>query len=112
MFNTYIKLSLRSLLKNKAFTIINILGLAIGLTCCLLITMYLYKELSYDKHHALAERVYQLGTASTQEGKTTRFATTPAPLAPTMAQEFPEIAGFTRLMKAFEDDKTLFQFTS
>ena len=112
MIRTYIRLALRSLLKNKAFAFINVFGLATGLTCCLLISMYIFQELSYDKHHAAGDRVYQIGTASTHEGVIKRYSTTPAPLAPTMQQEYPEVEGFTRLMKAFEDDKTLFQYTT
>jgi putative ABC transport system permease protein len=110
MFTNYIKLAFRSLRKNKAFTLINIFGLAIGLTCCMLISMYLYKEFSYDKHQKLGDRLYQVGTLSIQEGKESRYSTTPAPLAPTMQKEFPEIESTTRLLKLFQDDKTLFQY--
>ena len=112
MIKTYIKLAFRSLLKNKVFSFINMFGLATGLTCCLLISMYIYQELSYDKHHKTGDRVYQLGSAYTQDGVLKRTATTPAPLAPTMKQDFPEVESFTRIMKAFEDDKTLFQYTT
>src|SRR5437868_8447952 len=98
MLKTYIKLAFRSLVKNKTFTLINIFGLAIGLTCCMLISMYLYKEFGYDKHQKLGDRLYQLGTVSIQEGKESRYGTTPAPMAPTMKQEFPEIESTTRLL--------------
>src|SRR3954469_17418589 len=110
MLKTYLKLAYRGLRKNKAFSFINIFGLATGLTCCLLISMYLMKEFSYDAHQELGSRLYQLATISIDEGKETRFATTPAPMAPTMKQEFPEIASTTRIMKTFQDDKTLFQY--
>jgi putative ABC transport system permease protein len=110
MLKTYLKLAYRGLLKNKAFSFINIFGLATGLTCCLLISMYLMKEFSYDAQQKLGNRLYQLATISIDEGKQTRYATTPAPMAPTMKQEFPEIESTTRIMKAFQDDKTLFQY--
>jgi putative ABC transport system permease protein len=110
MIKTYIKLALRSLLKNKAFSFINIFGLATGLTCCLLISLYIYHELSYDTHQALSNRLYQLGTLSIKEGKEERHGRTPAPMAKAMQQEFPEIEKTARLMKAFQDDKTLFQY--
>lgn len=111
MFRSYIKIAFRNLIKNKAFSFINVFGLATGLTCCLLISMYIYHELGYDKHHSKGDRIYQVGTTSIQEGKTSRYSTTPYPLAPTMQQEYPEIESFTRLIKAYEDDKTLFQYT-
>src|SRR5215213_3741273 len=110
MIKTYIKLAFRSLVKNKVFSFINVFGLAIGLTCCLLLSMYLYQEFSYDSHQKLGNRLYQLGTISIKEGKEDRFATTPAPMAPVMQQEFPEIAGTARIMKLFQDDKTLVQY--
>src|SRR3982751_1071988 len=110
MLKTYIRLAFRSLLKNKVFSFINVFGLAIGLTCCLLIAMYIYHELSYDAHQQLASRLFQLGTESTIEGKMTRYGRTPATMVPAMQQEFPEIESTTRLMNLFQDDKTLVQY--
>lgn len=110
MISNYIKLAFRNMVRNKTFSLINIFGLSIGLTSCLLISMYLYKEFSYDSHHALGSRLYQLGTISIQEGKEDRYPTTPAPMAPAMQQEFPEVESSVRLMKMFQDDKTLIQY--
>lgn len=110
MIKTYIKLALRSLLKNRAFSFINIFGLAIGLTCCLLISLYIYHELSYDSHQKLGNRLYQLGTLSILEGKEERYGRTPAPIAKAMQLEYPEIEKTARLINAFQDDKTLFQY--
>ena len=110
MIRTYIKLAFRSLVKNKIFSFINVFGLAIGLTCCLLISMYIYHEFSYDTHQKLGSRLYQLETKSVKEGVTEYSATTPAPMVPAMQQEFPEIESTTRLIKLFQDDKTLIQY--
>jgi putative ABC transport system permease protein len=110
MFKTYIKLAFRNLVKNKAFSLINIFGLAIGLTCCLLISMYLYKEFSYDKHQKFSSRLYQLGTLGIKDGVEQKSGTTPAPMVPAMQHEFPEIESNTRLLGAFQDDKTLLQY--
>jgi putative ABC transport system permease protein len=112
MIRNYLKLAFRSLIKNKTFSLINIFGLAIGLTCCLLISMYLFREFSYDRHQKNAERLYQIGTSSFIDGKEKSFARTAAPIAPTMQQEFPEIESTTRLIDAFQDDKTLLQYTT
>lgn len=110
MFKNYIKLAFRSLVKNKAFTLINIFGLAIGLTCCMLISMYLFKEFSYDKHQKLGDRLYQIGTLGIKDDDEQTSGRTPAPMAPAMKQEFPEIESFARFINAFEDDKTLLQY--
>jgi len=100
----------RSMRGNKMFSFINIFGLAIGFTSCLLIAFYIYHETSYDHHQLLKDRLYQLGTVSTIEGKEDRYSTTPAPMAPAMLQEFPEVESYARLMRLFQDDKTLFQY--
>ena len=110
MLRNYLKVAWRNVMKNKTFSFINVFGLAIGLTSCMLITLYLYNELSYDNYHRNIDRMYQLGTTFVKEGKEDRTANTPAPMARTMQQEFPEIEKATRLMKAFSDDKTLLQY--
>jgi putative ABC transport system permease protein len=112
MLKNYLTLAWRNLMKNKVFSFINVFGLAIGLTCCMLITLYLFNELSYDSYHVNSDRLYQLGTAFVREGeKDDRTANSPAPMAAAMQQEFPEIEKSTRLLKAFADDKTLLQYT-
>jgi putative ABC transport system permease protein len=110
MFINYLKIAWRNLKKNKLFSFINVFGLAVGLTCCLLISLYIYHETSYDAHQKNADRLYQLGTISIQDGKESRYSTTPSPMVPVMQQEFPEVESTVRLLKLFQDDKTLFQF--
>src|SRR5215217_6595097 len=110
MFRNYLKIAWRSLQKNKVFSFINIFGLAIGLTCCLLISMYIDHETSYDKYHKNAGRLVELGTTFYRDGKEERTPNCPAPMAAAMKQEYPEIQQTTRLMKLFAEDKTLLQF--
>lgn len=110
MLKNYLKLAWRNLMKNKVFSFINVLSLAIGLTCCMLIALYLSYELSYDTYHKNGDRVYQLGTTFVKEGKEDRSANTPAPMAKTLQMEFPEIEKSARLLKTFSDDKTLLQY--
>ncbi len=109
MFKNYLKLAWRNLNKNKVFSFINILGLSIGLTCCMLISLYIYNELSYDTYHKHRDRLYQLGTEFISSGETQRGANTSAPLGETMQQQFPEIQGHARLLSLFLDDKTLLE---
>lgn len=111
MIRNYIKLAWRNLAKSKAFSFINIFGLSIGLTCCMLIGLYIHHEFSYDAHFPHASRIYQLGTTFIREGSEFNNANTPAPMAALMQQEFPEIERSTRMIRLFADDKTLFQTT-
>src|SRR5678815_3204592 len=110
MIKNYLKVAWRNLMKSKVFSFINILSLAIGLTCCMLIAMYLHYEFSYDTYHKNGDRVYQLGTIFIKEGKEDRMANTPAPMAKAMQMEFPEIEKSARLLKTFAEDKTLLQY--
>jgi putative ABC transport system permease protein len=110
MFRNYLKIAWRNLVKRKVFSAINIFGLTIGLTCCMLISLYIYNELSYDSFHENADRVFLLGTSFVAEGKTEKGATTSAPLGRVMQQQFPEIVEQARLLSLFTDDKTLVQF--
>jgi len=110
MIKSYFKIAWRNLMKNKVFSFINIFGLSVGLTCCMLITLYLDHEWSYDKYHNNISQLYQLGTTFVKEGKDDRTVNTPGPMAQAMKQEFPEIADATRLMGLFAEDKTLVQY--
>jgi len=110
MFRNYLKIAWRNLQKNKIFSFINIIGLAIGLTCCILISLYIYHETSYDGYHKNINQLYQLGTVFVKDGKEERLPNTPAPIAAAMKQEFPEIVETTRLLALFDEDKTILQY--
>ena len=110
MFKNYLKLAWRNLAKNKTFSMINIFGLSIGLTCCMLISIYIANEMSYDIHHNNGDRVFQLGTDFLIEGESKLAANTSGAVGRLMQQEFPEIEKTARLMRLWRDDKTLFQY--
>jgi len=99
MIVNHFKVAWRSLAKNKDTSIINIAGLTIGLTCFILIALYIQYELSYDKQHDKYDRIYRV--AQIQKGNvfrgTDRFARTPQPFAQTMRDEFPEVEAATIL---------------
>src|SRR2546421_6715227 len=110
MLKNYLKIAWRNLMKSKIFSFINIIGLSTGLTCCMLIAIYLYNEVSYDKYHKNINQLYQLGTVFVKDGKEDRTPNTPAPMAAAMKQEYPEISETARLMALFTEDKTLLQY--
>ncbi len=100
MFKNHLKIALRHLLKYKAYTFLNVAGLAIGLTCCALIMLYVRDELSYDLFHENADRIYRVILDAGIGGTFVRTATTAAPLAATLVQEFPEVAHATRFWQS------------
>lgn len=110
MITTYLKTAWRNLMKNKTFSLINIFGLAIGLACCLLISLYLAYELGYDKYHPDANRIYQVGTVFVREGKESSRPNTPGNMGKYMQQEFPEIEETVKLLGLFGEDKTLLRY--
>jgi putative ABC transport system permease protein len=109
MIKNYLKIAWRNLMKNKVFSFINVIGLSIGLTCCMLITLYIYHESSYDSYHKNINNLYEVGTTFIKEGKEDRTPNTPAPMAEAMKQEFPEVMETARILRLFED-KALLQY--
>ncbi len=75
MIRNYIKTAYRSLLKNKGFTFLNVLGLSVGLATCLLIVFYVVDELGYDKYNTKADRIYRLGVDAKLNGNAGIYAT-------------------------------------
>ncbi len=97
MVKNYLKIALRFMLRQKGFSIINIAGLTIGITCSLLIILYIQDELNYDKFHSDAERIYRLGTKGVLEGKKINSAQTGVKVAEGLEQDIPEIESSVRI---------------
>lgn len=97
MFVNYLKTALRNLLRQKSYSIINIGGLAIGMSVCILILSYVFFELSYDKFHEKSDQIYRLGLDATVGGNTMNLAVTSAPMGEALRQDFPEVIANTRL---------------
>ncbi len=93
MFKNHLTIALRSLRKQGGFAFINIVGLAIGLTCFILIGLFVQFELSYDSFHEKSDRIYRI--VQEQPGEfylgSNRFAVTPAPLRTAVLEEIPEV---------------------
>jgi putative ABC transport system permease protein len=98
MIKNYIKTAFRSLTKNKGFTAINILGLALGLATCLLIVFYVFDELSYDRYNINADRIFRINEDIRFSGNSSLLAQTPAPLAAAMKTDFPEVEQAARFI--------------
>jgi putative ABC transport system permease protein len=97
MLNNLLKHSIRSFKRQRAYVIINILGLAIGIACSLLITLYVINEASYDRFNEKKDRIFRVilnGKIGEQE---INGAYTPAVMGPTLPQEFPEVEDFLRM---------------
>ncbi|WP_394748153.1 ABC transporter permease [Spongiimicrobium salis] len=103
MIKNYIKVTWRNLWKHKVFSAINIFGLAMGLATCFLLTLYIFDEISYDKHHSEANQVYRLHMDSAGE----QLATSAGPMAEELKNEFPEIIETARVLKFPNIDKFL-----
>ena len=103
MLKNYFKIALRNLARNKAFTFINIFGLAVGLATCLLIMLYIFDESRYDKHHQSGDRLFRIA-AKTGTGET--WAAGPGPMAAGLKMELPEVEQSTRIL-TFPDIETM-----
>ncbi|MDP9081487.1 MAG: ABC transporter permease [Bacteroidota bacterium] len=99
MIKNYLKTAYRSLLKNKGFTLLNVLGLSVGLATCLLIVFYVVDELSYDRYNTKADRIYRITEDVKLNGNAQTAATTEAPLLAAL-NSYPEIQKSTRLIDA------------
>ena len=98
MFKNYLKVSLRFLLRNRFFSLINIAGLATGTLCCLYILFYVKDQYGYDKHHWDAKDIYRVTTSIAHTGDVAKMATASPPIAPALKNDFPEIVQYTRVV--------------
>ena len=91
MLKNYLKIALRNLRKHKVYSFINIMGLAIGIACCLLILLYVQDELSYDRFHRRAENIYRIALSGRARGEARLLQTarTRSPWAPVLAPDYP-----------------------
>jgi putative ABC transport system permease protein len=101
MYKNYLKIAFRNLLKHKAFSFINIAGVAIGLACFLLLAIYVKDELSYDRFNANADRIYRLSrTFLSKDGTVSlRLGHAAPPFGPLIKQDFPEVEQVVRLLE-------------
>ena len=99
MIKNYFKIALRSLLRNKSFSAINIFGLTLGITTCLLILLYVQNEMSYDSFNEKADRIVRVVFRGSIQGEKMKEAMVMPPVAQTLKSEYPEVLEATRLRK-------------
>ena len=97
MLKRHIKLALIHLRKNRSFTLINLIGLAISLAATLFIILYVESEYSYDKHWKDASQIYRISEEVTMQGKSQLYATTGYQMADELKEHFPQVEASTRL---------------
>jgi putative ABC transport system permease protein len=107
MFKNYLKIAFRNIIKRKLFSLITVIGLAVGITCCLLIMLYVKQELSYDRFYPNADKIYRIGHMDIRPTRTDISAASPTPLAPALKAEYPEIEHITRI---YFDSQVLFEY--
>lgn len=86
-----IKIAIRNIIRNKLFSFINITGLTLGLTCCLIIVLFVKQELNYDRCHKDYHQIYRTGIDAKIKELEFKYANSPAPLWKVMKERFPEI---------------------
>ena len=91
MLRNYFKIAVRNLTRNKVFSVINIAGLSLGLTCCMLIVLYTKDEVSFDRFQKHKDQLYRVMVTSKDETETRTFGSTNAIHGPTFKQDIPEI---------------------
>lgn len=97
MLSNYFKIAFRNLWKNKGYSAINIFGLAIGLATCLLITLYVIDELSYDKFNVHADRIYRINSDIKYGGGNLHMVQTSDMMGATLKKDYPQVEEYTRI---------------
>lgn len=99
MFKNHVKIAARNLWKHRSVSAINIIGLAVGLATCLLITLFVKDELSYDRYNTQADRIYRINVDILVNGTEFHDRATPAALGPALREDFPQVAQIVRIKR-------------
>lgn len=103
MFKNYLKTALRNLSRNRIYSILNVLGLALGIGCALVIYKVLVFENSFDKHQENYDRIYRIVNHSIRAGEVTKGMGTPHPVGPALIEDFPDIQKVVRTHYGYGD---------
>ena len=97
MFKNYFKIAFRNIFQNKVYSLINLVGLSIGIAGCILILLYVQNEFSYDKFNKNYGNIYRIGTNSSWYGQTFTVPVTPAVLGPALKENFRDVVNYNRV---------------
>ncbi|NEU70217.1 FtsX-like permease family protein [Spirosoma agri] len=97
MISNYIKIAWRNLIRQKTYSLLTLLGLASGMTCSLLLGLYVYDELTFDQYHTNAANIYRLNVQVKWDDNDMNMAIGSAPMGPALRQEYPEIRNVLRI---------------
>lgn len=103
MLKNYIKVAIRSLLKQRTYSVINVAGLTVGITSCLIIVLFVVDEFSYDTFHEKADRLYKVGLERKYPNHVTFYANIPHSYADVMQQDFAEVEEVLHIGGPFND---------
>ncbi|KAF0199303.1 MAG: lipoprotein release ABC transporter permease [Bacteroidetes bacterium] len=101
LYLSYIKSAFRNLSRIRLHYLINIIGLSIGLICFIIIMLYVTDEVSFDRYHSRADRIYRITSTTDFEGVAERSSSCPAPLGPTLVNDYPDI--IEKMTRVFND---------
>jgi len=87
----YLKIAIRNLWRQKLYTAINTIGLAVGISCCVLIYIYVSHELSYDSYHIDKERIFRVAVEGQSPNERRVAASTSGPVAPALREDYPQV---------------------
>ncbi|MDP5081402.1 MAG: ABC transporter permease [Winogradskyella sp.] len=96
MIKNYFKIAWRNLIKNKGFTAINIIGLSLGIGCFIMISMFVIDELSYDRYHEKADRIYRINSDIIFGGTEMSMAVSSDPMGEALKTDYPEVENYVR----------------
>jgi putative ABC transport system permease protein len=97
MFKNYLKIALRNIRRYKTFSLINIIGLAIGITCFIVLSLFIMDESGYDSCYKNADQIYRVCVSTTVNGKESFNSKSAGPTGETLKKDFPEVMSYTRV---------------
>jgi putative ABC transport system permease protein len=103
MVSNYLKIVIRNFRRHKIYSVINIMGLAIGMACCILVFLHVHHELSYDKYHQDEERIFRIAQNIRKEAAELDTARVATPLIPAVRESFPDVESAVRFQLATWD---------
>lgn len=97
MIRNYLLITIRSMMKNKLFILINVLGLAVGIACCIVAYFNWEYDAQFDRHHTQADKIYRVNSIREFEGRTTTYGIVPEPLGNVIRQNIPDAKKVVRM---------------